>query len=215
MIKEVLNMTFGEKLFQLRRERGMSQEALAQELNVSRQAVSRWELGEVAPDTGNVLAASRLFGVSTDYLLRDEYSREEDIPVVKRAEASLRQRERRVGAAFLLRIFWLTPVVLYHQGRLLPDRMLPTPYLLALQVLFSALLFRQIWRYAEQEGGDQKKLLIPDLLAAASVFVLPYVLSGIGTLSILVALLVACPCLVRSVKVLRLHYGLPWKGLNQ
>ena len=57
-------MTFGEKLYRLRKERGMSQEALAQELGVSRQAISRWELEEVAPDTGNVLAASRLFGVS-------------------------------------------------------------------------------------------------------------------------------------------------------
>ena len=44
-------MTFGEKLYQLRRERGISQEFLAQELNVSRQAISRWELGEVVPDT--------------------------------------------------------------------------------------------------------------------------------------------------------------------
>ena len=62
-------MTFGEKLHRLRRERGLSQEALAAELGVSRQAVSRWELGEVVPDTANVLAVSRIFGVSTDYLL--------------------------------------------------------------------------------------------------------------------------------------------------
>lgn len=50
----------------------MSQEALARELNVSRQTISRWELGEVAPDTVNVLALSKLMGVSTDYLLRDD-----------------------------------------------------------------------------------------------------------------------------------------------
>ena len=43
-------MTFGEKLHRLRREKGMSQEALAGKLGVSRQAVSRWELGEVVPD---------------------------------------------------------------------------------------------------------------------------------------------------------------------
>ena len=78
-------MTFGEKLYRLRKERGMSQEALAQELGVSRQAISRWELGEVAPDTGNVLAASRLFGVSTDYLLRDECEQEADTPAAHRS----------------------------------------------------------------------------------------------------------------------------------
>lgn len=65
-------MTFGEKLHRLRKERGWSQEALAAEIGVSRQAVSRWELGEVVPDTASVLAVSRLFGVSTDYLMLEE-----------------------------------------------------------------------------------------------------------------------------------------------
>ena len=51
-------MTFGEKLYQLRKGRSMSQEALAGELGVSRQAISRWELGEVLPDTASVLAVS-------------------------------------------------------------------------------------------------------------------------------------------------------------
>ena len=55
-------MTFGEKLHQLRTGRGFSQEQLAQKLGVSRQAISRWELGEVVPDTANVLAVCRLFG---------------------------------------------------------------------------------------------------------------------------------------------------------
>lgn len=65
-------MTFGEKLYHLRTQQGISQEALARKLDVSRQAISRWELGEVVPDTANVLAVSRLFGVSTDYLLRND-----------------------------------------------------------------------------------------------------------------------------------------------
>lgn len=111
-------MTFGEKLYRLRKERGMSQEALAQELGVSRQAISRWELEEVAPDTGNVLAASRLFGVSTDYLLRDECEQEADTPAVRRAERSLQERQAAVGKGVLCRVLWLTLFALFHQYRL-------------------------------------------------------------------------------------------------
>ena len=62
-------MNLSEKLLALRKARTMSQEELAERLDVSRQAISRWEIGEVIPDTTNVLAVSRLFGVSTDYLL--------------------------------------------------------------------------------------------------------------------------------------------------
>ena len=65
-------MKLGEKLQQLRRQSGLSQEQLAARLTVSRQAVSKWELDETMPDTENVIQLSRLFGVSCDYLLRDE-----------------------------------------------------------------------------------------------------------------------------------------------
>ena len=65
-------MTFGEKLQALRKARGWSQEELAQQINVSRQALSKWESGASVPDTENVVALSRLFGVSTDYLLLNE-----------------------------------------------------------------------------------------------------------------------------------------------
>ena len=65
-------MKLGEKLQQLRKQSGLSQEQLAARLTVSRQAVSKWELDETMPDTENVVQLSRLFGVSCDYLLRDE-----------------------------------------------------------------------------------------------------------------------------------------------
>ena len=63
-------MTFGEKLQKLRQKAGMSQDALAERLNVSRQAVSRWERDETMPETDKVVALADLFGVTTDYLLR-------------------------------------------------------------------------------------------------------------------------------------------------
>lgn len=65
-------MRSGEKLQHLRKQNGLSQEQLAARLTVSRQAVSKWELAESTPDTENVVQLSRLFGVSCDYLLRDE-----------------------------------------------------------------------------------------------------------------------------------------------
>ena len=65
-------MTFGEKLQGLRQKAGMSQDALAEQLNVSRQAVSRWERDETMPETDKVVALADLFGVTTDYLLRQQ-----------------------------------------------------------------------------------------------------------------------------------------------
>lgn len=62
--------TLGERLQALRKSRGLSQEQLAEQAGVSRQAVSKWELGESQPDLDKVLALSEFFGVSTDYLLK-------------------------------------------------------------------------------------------------------------------------------------------------
>ncbi len=65
-------MTFGEKLQALRKARGWSQEELAGQIHVSRQTLSKWESGGAVPDTENVIALSRIFGVTTDYLLLGE-----------------------------------------------------------------------------------------------------------------------------------------------
>ena len=65
-------MNFGEKLFKLRKEKGLSQEALADQLGTTRQAVSKWENNQGYPETEKILQLSQLFGVSTDYLLKAE-----------------------------------------------------------------------------------------------------------------------------------------------
>lgn len=64
-------MNFAEKLLNLRTQYGYSQEALAEKLNVSRQAISKWELGTTLPETDKVITISNFFEVSTDYLLKD------------------------------------------------------------------------------------------------------------------------------------------------
>ena len=65
-------MTISEKITNLRKEKNLSQEALAEALGVSRQSVSKWESGTALPDTDKIVAMSELFGVSTDYLLKND-----------------------------------------------------------------------------------------------------------------------------------------------
>ena len=65
-------MKFSEKLKQLRKDKGMSQEDLAFELNVSRQAVSKWESDNAYPETDKLIQIGKLFSVSIDYLLNEE-----------------------------------------------------------------------------------------------------------------------------------------------
>lgn len=73
-------MAFGEKIQRLRRERGLSQDQLAEMLNVSRQAVSKWERDEAVPETEKVLRISELFSVSIDSLLKDQPQPEQESP---------------------------------------------------------------------------------------------------------------------------------------
>lgn len=65
-------MEFNNKLFELRKQKGLSQEELAGRLNVSRQTISKWEVGESAPDMDNLVSISELFGVSLDELVLDK-----------------------------------------------------------------------------------------------------------------------------------------------
>lgn len=65
-------MKLNEKIAYYRREKKLSQEELAAQVGVSRQAVSKWELGEASPDVGKLLALARAFGVTADHLLDEE-----------------------------------------------------------------------------------------------------------------------------------------------
>ncbi|MCQ1531179.1 helix-turn-helix domain-containing protein [Lutispora saccharofermentans] len=65
-------MTIGEKIQQLRKQNGLSQEQLANELNVSRQAISKWELNDSVPELDKIVSLSKIFSVSIDDLLSNE-----------------------------------------------------------------------------------------------------------------------------------------------
>ncbi len=65
-------MTIGERIAKCRKEKNLSQEYIAELLDVSRQAVSKWETNQTEPDTGNLIQLARVFGVSVEYLANGE-----------------------------------------------------------------------------------------------------------------------------------------------
>lgn len=80
-VRRIMNVEIANKLVKLRKNRGLSQEALADKLGVSRQAVSKWERAESSPDTDNLISLSRLYDVSIDDMLNgqiDEMDNAED-----------------------------------------------------------------------------------------------------------------------------------------
>ena len=72
-----MNIEIANRLVTLRKRNSLSQEALAEKLGISRQAVSKWERAEASPDTDNLILLSRIYGISMDELL----STEDEIPV--------------------------------------------------------------------------------------------------------------------------------------
>ena len=99
-------MRLSEKIVQLRKEQGLSQEELAERLGLSRQAVSRWESGTALPDAGNLLQLSRLFGVTADYLL-DEERESPEAPTAANAAKPHRTNGRHIaGGTMAMLGFW-------------------------------------------------------------------------------------------------------------
>ena len=91
-------MTLGEKITDLRKKRGLSQEELAITLGVSRQAVSKWETCEAKPDTDKIVALADYFEVTTDWLLRDI----EPDGIYTGTDAHMSPAQAKAGAPLLL-----------------------------------------------------------------------------------------------------------------
>lgn len=77
-----MNIEIANRLVKLRKEKGLSQEDLAAQIGISRQAVSKWERAEASPDTDNLILLARLYGISLDTLLATE----DEIPEPRREE---------------------------------------------------------------------------------------------------------------------------------
>lgn len=116
-------MILADKIISLRKKEGLSQEELAESLGVSRQSVSKWEGAQSVPDMERIVQLSKLFGVTTDYLLKDEigepeYSEYDDNPVIRKVtmkQANEYLELRRIAApkmAIATFLCVLSPIVL-------------------------------------------------------------------------------------------------------
>lgn len=99
-------MTFCEKLLELRKSKGLSQEELATQISVSRQAISRWESGTSIPDTDNLIQLCKIFGVTADYLINDDYTSDFDVPIVQTACKKMKKSYKRIAViAMIVTVF--------------------------------------------------------------------------------------------------------------
>jgi transcriptional regulator with XRE-family HTH domain len=104
-------MNLGEKIFKLRKEKGLSQEALAEQIGTPRQAVSKWENNQGYPETERLLQLSNVFEVSVDFLLKDEKStksnNEKGFYVSREMARGYLANEKRIGKYLgLCFMFW-------------------------------------------------------------------------------------------------------------
>ena len=152
-------MKFGEKLLKLRKEKGWSQEELADQIPISRQAVSKWESGAAVPDTENVVRLSGLFGVSTDYLLHDDFSSDRDIPALQRREEELQREKKREMVMMLLvglealALFWELVGSLVYQNHLIV--LMGMTVHICLMIVFEAWL--RLWGKEEKAVARQQR----------------------------------------------------------
>ncbi|HJH81644.1 MAG TPA: helix-turn-helix domain-containing protein [Clostridiales bacterium] len=114
-------MKLEEKLISLRKEKGLSQMKLAEMMNVSRQAISRWEVGAAVPSTDNLKFLGNLYGVSLEYLLHNDAPKpnQNETPMQKRI---IEKQESRRKTVFVVLMAVLAVAVIVLSVMLLVEQ---------------------------------------------------------------------------------------------
>lgn len=149
-------MTLGEKLQLLRRSRGLSQEQLAAELDVSRQAISKWECGDSTPDLDKLRAICTYFGVTTDYLI---WERSEDAPQAaeQKQGGDTRGRSGIFNDALLLVMTIVVMAAVWSVARTGFESYTALHFVLGAMAIAAAVLACTVWKSA----ADRSVLALP------------------------------------------------------
>lgn len=105
-------MTFGEKIQLLRKEKSISQEQFAEVMNVSRQAVSKWELNQSYPEVDKIIEVSNYFGVSLDDLMNDEKANPNPNAVDQALEVQSLKKSSSINFAEIYKVIILTALAI-------------------------------------------------------------------------------------------------------
>ena len=157
-------MTMGEKLQLLRKSRGLSQEQLAAELDVSRQAISKWECGDSTPDLDKLRAICTYFGVTTDHLI---WENQEDAPkaAVPAKERAARGRNEVFSNALLSALLLAGIAALWSSLRISFANDAMVHIILAVAAIAAAILSMTAWK---QRG----RVIAPLIAATGAVLAL-------------------------------------------
>ena len=157
-------MTMGEKLQLLRKSRGLSQEQLAAELDVSRQAISKWECGDSTPDLDKLRAICTYFGVTTDHLI---WENQEDAPkaAVPAKERAARGRNEVFSNALLSALLLAGIAALWSSLRISFANDAMVHIILAVATIAAAILSMTAWK---QRG----RVIAPLIAATGAVLAL-------------------------------------------
>lgn len=157
-------MTMGEKLQLLRKSSGLSQEQLAAELDVSRQAISKWECGDSTPDLDKLRAICTYFGVTTDHLI---WENQEDAPkaAVPAKERAARGRNEVFSNALLSALLLAGIAALWSSLRISFANDAMVHIILAVAAIAAAILSMTAWK---QRG----RVIAPLIAATGAVLAL-------------------------------------------
>ena len=145
-------MKLADKLFELRKEKGWSQEKLAEQINVSRQSISKWESGQALPELEKIVELSKIFQVTTDYLLLEDSDKPEIKPVLSEDEKDRYYKEvKSYGFWQVLYIFVSAlAIFLFFAGSSFPAKFTALVWLTFFLLIASAIAINKALKIKEK-----------------------------------------------------------------
>ena len=145
-------MKLADKLFELRKEKGWSQEKLAEQINISRQSISKWESGQALPELEKIVELSKIFQVTTDYLLLEESDKSEIKPVLSEDEKDRYYKEvKSYGFWHVLYIFVSAlAIFLFFAGSSFPAKFTVLVWLSFFLLIASAMAINKTLKIKER-----------------------------------------------------------------